>query len=376
MTRTTTPKPTYRASTFKRETSPTAWQQALAAMPNAHALQSWTWAEFKSRWGWQMLPLSMTVAESSWEPLATAMVLKRNLPRLPYSILYVPKGPALDYNDGDLRRAVLAELEKLAKREKAIFIKIDPEVVRSWGLEEERTSPIGKQFMHDLQSRGWRFSDDQIQFRNTVEMDLSDAEDALLAAMKSKTRYNINLAMRKDITVRAGTPADFPTLAEMYAETSARDGFGIRPSAYYLDAWNSFYQAGMGHALIAEYESCPVAAIYLVKFGKKVIYMYGASSERERNRMPNHLLQWEAIRWAKAQSCEIYDFWGAPNEFVEEDRLWGVWRFKAGFNGEVVRHIGAWDYVARPFWHWLYSSAMPKYMSFLRSQNHSVTGNP
>ncbi|MCP4363126.1 MAG: peptidoglycan bridge formation glycyltransferase FemA/FemB family protein [Chloroflexi bacterium] len=364
-----TSQSTYRASTFKCETSAAVWSQALATMPNSHALQSWTWAEFKSRWGWQMMPLSLTVAESSWEPLATAMVLKRKVPRLPASILYVPKGPALDYSDGDLRMAVLTQLEKLAKQEKAIFIKIDPEVVLSWGLDEdEQRSSTGIQFVQELTSRGWRFSDDQIQFRNTVEIDLTLSEEELLARMKSKTRYNIRLAGRKEVVVRDGTPADFPLLAEMYQETAVRDGFGIRPSVYYLDIWNTFHQVGMGHVLIAEYKREPLAAVYLVKFGQKVIYMYGASTHKERNRMPNYLLQWEAVRWAKAEGCTVYDFWGAPDEFVEADRLWGVWRFKSGFNARVVRHIGAWDYVSRPFYYWVYTAVLPKYLSYLRSR--------
>lgn len=363
-----TQEPAYRASTFKIETSPTAWHQALATLPNPHPLQSWPWGEFKSRWGWSARPLLLTIAQSSWEPLAAALVLKRKAPRLPFSILYVPKGPLLNYNDGALRRVVLAELEKIARYERAIFIKIDPDVVRSWGLEKERPSPIGSKFTAELKQRGWRFSADQIQFRNSVELDLGRPEEALLAEMKQKTRYNIRYATRQGIVVRPGTPADFPAIAAMYQETAERDKFTIRPPAYYLDAWNTFYQAGMAQPLIAEYEGDPVAAVIVIRFGRRAVYMYGASTEKERQRMPNYLLQWEAIRWSKNQGCEVYDFWGAPDEFVEDDPLWGVWRFKAGFNGQVVRHIGAWDYPARPFWYWVYSGVMPRYLALLRSR--------
>ena len=129
-------EPTYRASTFKEEKSQVAWNQALAGQPYARALQSWVWGDFKSRWGWSARRLTLTVAEGSWEPLATAQVLKRRLPRFPYSILYVPKGPAMDYNDRALRVRILQELEKLARSEKAILIKIDPEVVRYWGVDQ------------------------------------------------------------------------------------------------------------------------------------------------------------------------------------------------------------------------------------------------
>ena len=326
-------------------------------------------ASFKSRWGWSTARYVLTIEGKS---LAAFQALKRELPRLPFSILYVPKGPALDYNDASLRRLILAELEQLARREGAIFVKIDPEVVHSWGLKPERPSPIGRQFTQELKQRGWRFSAEQIQFRNTVEMAVQRPEEELLAAMKQKTRYNIRLAGRKGIAIRPGTPADFPAIAAMYEQTARRDGFAIRPLPYYLDIWRAFYEAGMAQPFLAEFDGDVVAAMVLVHHGDRVIYMYGASSGVARKRMPNYLLQWEAIRWAQAQGAAVYDFWGAPDEFVETDRLWGVWRFKEGFAGQVVRHIGAWDFVSRPFWYWLYTVALPKYLAALRSRrvNH------
>jgi lipid II:glycine glycyltransferase (peptidoglycan interpeptide bridge formation enzyme) len=359
---------TYRASSFKVEHSPATWQHTLSRLPNAHALQSWTWGQFKSRWGWQKIPLVMSVGNNSWEAVAAAMVLKRKLPRLPFSVLYVPKGPILDYHDVPLRRQVLAQLESLARSERAIFVKIDPEVVMSWGIEPERVSPLGTAFMRDLNDRGWHPSTEQIQFRNTVELPLEATEDQLLAAMKQKTRYNIRLAARRDVVVRPGTPADFPVIAEMYRETAARDDFAIRPAAYYLDGWTALYASGMVQPLVAEVEERPIAAVILVQFGDRVIYMYGASRDEARERMPNYLLQWEAIRWAKAHGFAVYDFWGAPDMFNESDRMWGVWRFKAGFNGEVVRFIGAWDYPARPILYRFYTEMIPRYLDYLRAR--------
>ena len=313
--------------------------------------------------------MTLTVAGSSWETTAAAMVLKRRIPRTPFCVLYVPRGPALDYHDVARRRQVLGKLEQMAKHERAIFVKIDPEIVHSWGLEEEeRASPLGAAVARDLRKRGWLPSTEQIQFRNTVELPLEATEEQLLAAMKQKTRYNIRLAERKGVIVRRGTPDDFPTLVAMYQETAARDGFTVRPAAYYLDGWTTLYEAGMAQPLVAEVEGQAVAAVILVRFGERVIYMYGASSGEARERMPNHLLQWEAIRWARAKGAKVYDFWGAPDDFNESDRMWGVWRFKAGFNGEVVRFIGAWDYSARPLLYRLYTQAIPRYLNLLRAR--------
>jgi lipid II:glycine glycyltransferase (peptidoglycan interpeptide bridge formation enzyme) len=365
----------YQNSVYQPVTTPETWRLALQDLPDPHPLQSWTWGDFKARWGWTATPLVLQVHDRPEDrpPLAAALLLKRQLPRLPFSILYVPKGPLLDYNNAALRRVALAQLEQIARREKAIFIKIDPDVALSWGVEDERRSPIGAKFVSELKDRGWRFSDDQIQFRNTVELDLTRPEEEIMAAMKQKTRYNIRLAGRKGVEVRPGDEGDFVTIADMYMTTADRNEFAVRPVEYYLDAWRSFHQAGLAQPFLAEYQGQPLAAVIIVRYGRRAIYMYGASTNKERRRMPNYLLQWEAMRWAKAAGCDVYDFWGAPDEFVESDPLWGVWRFKAGFNGRVVRHIGAWDYPNRPFWYWVYTTFMPRYLDFLRSRGNPST---
>lgn len=301
-------------------------------------------------------------------PLAAAMVLKREIPNTRLSILYVPKGPVLDYKDPALRRVALAQLEQIARRERAIFVKIDPDVIRAWGQDDSQKSPTGAKFMEELKFRGWRYSQDQIQFKNSVELDLERDEDTLLSSMRQKTRYNIRLAGRKDVVVRQGTAEDFPAIAALYSETAARDSFTIRPVEYYLDAWQTLDDAEMAQPFIAEYEGEMLGAIIIVHYGGRALYMYGASSSKERKRMPNHLLQWEAIRWAKSAGSRVYDFWGAPDEFAETDPLWGVWRFKAGFNGQVVQHIGAWDFPNKPLFYWVYTGLIPRYLDFMRSR--------
>ncbi len=90
------------------------------------------------------------------------------------------------------------------------------------------------------------------------------------------------------------------------------------------------------------------------------------STNQHREKMPNHLLHWEAIRWAKEQGCEAYDFVGAPNELDESDSMWGVYRFKKGFGGELVRTIGEWDYALRPAAYRAYRLLMPIALSVMR----------
>lgn len=338
------------------------WNNVLLNLPYNHILQSYEWGQFKAQHGWQPQRL---LFEEAGSVRAAASVLRRKFPYLPLCIMYVPKGPALDYADQDLLQRVLATLEDAARRHHAIFVKMDPDV------RLEGTASPATQVTAALANRDWQPSAEQIQFRNTLLIDLTQEEDDLLMDMKSKTRYNVRLAGRRGVTVRLGSLADLPLFYEMYVETSERDEFIIRPFAYYRHAWQDFIEADLAQLFIAEYEEQPLAGIILFRFGQRAWYMYGASRDLHRNLMPNHLLQWEAMRWAKAQGCTAYDMWGAPDVLDESDPMWGVYRFKEGFGGQFVRHIGAYDYAVSRLLYQFYTIAVPRYLEMLRKRNRN-----
>jgi lipid II:glycine glycyltransferase (peptidoglycan interpeptide bridge formation enzyme) len=191
--------------------------------------------------------------------------------------------------------------------------------------------------------------------------------------MKQKTRYNIRLAERKGVAVRLGCAADFPGLYRLYAETAARDDFVIRNEDYYLDLWGAMVAAGRALPLIAEVEGQPAAAVMAFHFAGRAWYMHGMSGPEHREKMPNYLLQWEALRRLKALGVCAYDLWGAPDEFIESDPLWGVYRFKDGLGAQVVRGLGAWDYPARPLLYRLYTQLLPRLLDVLRRQGKART---
>lgn len=338
-----------------RITDAQRWNGALEGLPNAHVLQTWEWGAFKERHGWRTERWLWVKGDS---PRAAALVLSRPLGPWTAGVMYVPKGPILDYGDAALLASVLSDLEGLARERGAVFLKIDPDV--------RGDTPMGREVTALLQRRGWRYSPEQVQFRNTLLLDLTGSLDEILARMKSKWRYNIRLAVRRGVTVRPGGLTDLPLLYEMYRETGLRNRFVIRPEAYYRDAWGSFIEAGLAQPLIAEVEGEPVAMVILYRFARRAWYMYGASRSLHREKMPNHLLQWEAIRWAKEQGCTVYDLWGAPDELDESDPMWGVYRFKQGFGAEFVRHIGAYDYPASRPAYLAYMGLSPRLLALMR----------
>ncbi len=335
------------------------WNNTIRALPYAHVLQTAEWGAFKQRsTGWQ--PEQITFNDARGQLAGAALILTRRVG--PLTVMYVPKGPMLDYSDPKLLASALDQLERMARRRGAIWLKIDPDLVIGRGVPGEPDSgvePLGEAVTQTLKKRGWHFSESQVQYRNTITVDLTRAEDELLKRMNQGTRYKIRYGPKHGVTVRAATLTDLPLLYSLYAETGARDGFLTRPLAYYQDEWGALMRSGLAHALIAEYESTALAHVILFHFGRTCWYFYGASSSENRNLMPTYLLQWEAMRWAKAQGYTCYDFWGAPNDFSEADPMWGVYRFKEGFGGTLTRHMGAWDYTPYPILDRLYSRVMP-----------------
>jgi lipid II:glycine glycyltransferase (peptidoglycan interpeptide bridge formation enzyme) len=325
-------------------------------------------------------------------------VLNRGFARR-LSVLYTPKGPLLDWSDKRLRVRVLDDLQSYARKQGAIFLKMDPDLILGTGIpggEQDVKAPDGQKVMTDLESRGWKYSPDQIQFRNTVLIDLTLSEEEILARMKQKTRYNVRLAEKKGVTLRIGTQEDFSMLYRMYAETSVRDGFVIRDEGYYRTVWETFTHLNFDtlqqpalslskgtniqtfhfptcEPLIAEVNGEPVAAIFVFYFAGRAYYVYGMSRNIHREKMPTYFLQWEAMKRAKARGCTMYDLWGAPEIFDESDSMWGVYRFKEGLGGQVVRTLGAWDYAPSPFWYKMYSEIIPRVLDVMRSRGKART---
>jgi lipid II:glycine glycyltransferase (peptidoglycan interpeptide bridge formation enzyme) len=197
---------------------------------------------------------------------------------------------------------------------------------------------------------GFEGAADPVQPRRTVVISLDGGEEDWLARMKQKTRYNIRLAEKKEIVVQPSRDVD--TFYALMQTTGQRDGFGVHSREYFQKAFDLFEARGLCTLLIAEYEGRPLAGLMAFARGSRAWYFYGASNDEERNRMPTYLLQWEAMRWAKSRGCTSYDLWGVPDADEEaleagfsdrSDGLWGVYRFKRGFGGVLLRSAGAWD---------------------------------
>lgn len=306
-----------------------AWDDFIGHQPEAHLLQTSMWGETKKKFGWR--------PERVLKDGTGAQILFRQLP-FGLTMAYIPKGP-IGSNWTDL----WPEVHNLCRRNRAIFLRVEPDA------EETASSDVLSKLPGFVQV------DDTIQPRQTIYVDISGTPDDWLARMKQKARYNTRLAEKKDVTVIECE--DFDAFDRLMKATGTRDGFGVHSMDYYRTAYRLFKQKDKVALFQAKYDNRPLAMLMVFAHGTRAYYLYGASGDEERQRMPAYLLQFEAMRWSAAQGCSQYDLWGIPDAPEEEleagfetrsDGLWGVYRFKRGLGGWIYQSCPGYDYVYQP----------------------------
>ncbi len=326
----------------------TEWGRFLAKFPGHHFLQTPAWGVLKADFGWQ--PTAVIHGEIG------AQILFRALP-LGFSVAYIAKGPVYDLSLGypPAWEALWGEIDRLCRARRAVFLKVEPDLWQETTPLLDPAIPVFEKptpvFPAAAQPPpGFSISPSTIQPLRTLVVDLSGSEDQVLGRMKQKTRYNVRLAQRRGMIVHSTQDVDlFSRLMEI---TGERDAFGVHAQAYYQRALDLLHC--QAEILVADLDGEPLAALFAVAQGPRAYYLYGASSNTHRDAMPTYLIQWEAMRWARQQGCTEYDLWGVPDTDMEtleagftnrSTGLWGVYRFKRGFGGELRRGAGPWDRV-------------------------------
>jgi lipid II:glycine glycyltransferase (peptidoglycan interpeptide bridge formation enzyme) len=340
------------------EVTPSEWGNFLANVPDSHILQTYEWGVLKSEFGWYTRHILLD--GSNGDMSVGAQILFRRLP-FGLSAAYIGKGPVTCQPDGSERKGwsqFWLEVDQLCRRERAVFLKVEPDI---W----EKTERTNWRETSNFLPEGFYPSHQTVQPRRTLVVDLTGSEEDVLARMKQKTRYNIRLAKKKSVVVDSSE--DLEIFYRLMTLTSQRDAFGVHTQEYYQRAFALFHPQSLCVLLQASFEDEPLAGLIAFRYGSRAWYFYGASGNEHRELMPTYLVQWEAMRWARIQGCVSYDLWGIP-DFKEEEleaefanrvgELWGVYRFKRGFGGQMMRTVGAWDRIYQPipfkFYRWWY----------------------
>ncbi len=339
------------------------WDAFTARHPGGHLLQSAGWGALKQQVGWLARRVLVVGPDG---PQAGAQLLLRR--RLGLSAAYVPRGPL--FGDSAAANALLlAALDRLARSNRAVFLRLEPNV-----LED---APQAGALHSALLGEGFRPAT-PLQPHTSLHLDLSPAPEQLLAAMSKGHRADIRRAAREGVTVRPGQgAADLAAFYAIMQQTGTRADFAIHSHAYYQTAWELFQSnlaastteqaaANASQLFLAEQNGATLATCMIFAWAGTGLYLYGGSIEAGLKSGANHALQWQAIQWARAYGCRLYDFWGVPDQFglaalatdaaehaaleeqAKSDPMYGVFRFKKGFGGRVTRYLPAYDRVYIP----------------------------
>ena len=347
----------------------------VRAQRSASFLQTPAWGTVKSEWraesiGW--------FRGGGGEPVGSALVLYRQLPKVKRYLAYLPEGPVIDWSTEDLGEW-LAPLTRHLKRSGAFGVRIGPPVVVArWsaaaikqGIADEsvhRLSDVpptersveGARVVSQLQELGWRqqqteggFAAGQPKYNFHVPLRRTEGreageprtEDEVLAGMNQQWRRNIKKAAQAGVEVRVGTADDLPAFHELYVHTAERDGFTPRPLGYFrtmLEALGAEEEDRI-RLYLAEHEGDLVASTLAIRVGGHVWYSYGASSSEKRDVRGSNAIQWRMMQDAIAAGADVYDLRGITDTLDADDPHVGLIQFKVGTGGEAVEYAGEWD---------------------------------
>lgn len=276
-------------------------------------------------------------------------------------LAYVPYGPEVEPSENN-QGAFLEELSEILKSylpKNCIALRYDLNWESHWCKEEdfdEDGTWIGlpKSEFQEIKlnygtcNRNLRKANTNILPANTIVLDLTQKESDLLQRMKPKTRYNIKLALRKGVEVRSMGIEGLKIWYDLYHETALRNGLFINDYLYFETIFASKMEGEDNEVkvqlLVAYYDGIPLSAMFLVLSSYRATYLYGASSSQMRNVMSTYALQWKAIQIAKANNCFEYDMFGIAPSPNPSHPMYGLYKFKQGFGGEIYHQLGCWDY--------------------------------
>ncbi len=299
-----------------------------------HPLQSWAWGEFRRLQGHRVYRFGLFENEKLTQVF---QVTFHRIPKTPFSIGYLPKSSLPE-------APVVEKLKEIGRKEKAIFIKIEP------NIEEKESRGAGELKKLGLVPGKPLFT----KFTSIIDLDASEEE--LFQGLKPKTRYNIRLAQKHGVTVSEDNSDEaFEEYLKLLFETTRRQGFYAHNGDYHRLQWQILKPAGISHLLTATYHGQTLAAFLLFVFNERLYYPYGASTREHRELMAPTLLMWEAIRFGKSQGCRQFDLWGdlEPNP-APSHPYFGFHRFKEGFSPRIVEFVGSYDLVIQPFLYQLF----------------------
>lgn len=309
----------------------------------SHPIQSWEWGEFRQKFGSKVVRLG--VFEND-KPTAAFQVFFRKIFKFPWTIGNLSKGILPE-------KEIVEKLKEIAEKEKAVFVKIEPDiVVRRWkNIKGEIKIPVSQETTIDLKELGLFPAKKPLFSRFSFILDIKKSEEDLLLEMVKRTRYNIHLAQDHGVVVEEKSNEEgMEEFIWLFQETQKRGKFYMHSAKYFRQMWQILGSAGIIRILLAKYQGHVLNAKILFFWKNRLFCPYGASSRQFASLKAANLIYWEIIRLGKKLGCESFDMWASLGPEPEPKHTWyGFHQFKAGYGADLVEYAGSWDLVNNKF---------------------------
>jgi len=308
------------------------WDSFVKANSTGSFLQSFEWGEFMATQKEKIWRFAVVEGET-WKAVFLLVMSKLKMNQ---RVLYIPRGPVIEEvsHKEKVLGAIFEMLDDMARREKAVMVQIDP---HSNEFEWEQS----------FDQHGFVKSEQNVQPRHTLILDIRKPDEEILNAMHQKTRYNIRLAEKKGIEVIVDNGM-YKEFLELLKKTELRQEIKM----FSADYFQKILAVPFVKLYLAKYDGKIIAANIMIFWNDTATYLFGASDHEFRNLMAPHLLQWQAIKDAKAANCWFYDFWGAapPDAKGQEANWFGFTKFKMGFSpdAELTEYLGTYEKIYNP----------------------------
>ena len=314
------------------------YESFVSASPYGSFYQSINWLKVKDNWQHEVV----VSRDSNNKIVAGMVVLIQTVPGFKSSFLYSPRGPVCDLHDREILADLISAVKELAKKYNAHIFKIDPNILISDDEFINIVKDLG--FVHFTGGKNFETIQSRFNYRLYIN---NRTEEELFANFHSKTRYNIRVAQKHGVEVKICSKEHLDDFIRIMRVTGERDKFNIRPKNYFVRMLDSL--GDNVRLYMAFYQGKAIAGAITTNYAGQTCYVYGASDNNHRNVMPNYLVQWEMIKWAVETGCYVYDFQGVSGDVSDPTNpLYGLYRFKKGFNGQLDELAGEFDLVFKP----------------------------
>lgn len=323
--------------TFQSIESREQWEQFVLSRAEANFLQSWNWGVFQERLGKKVFRFGVF---SDQTQVGALLAVKETARRGNY--LTVAGGPLLAWEqstEAELRD-VFSHLKTLARSEQCAFIRFRPQTLDTPELRKKLTAI------------GVRPSPMHLTADLTLQLDLTQPLDHILANMRKNTRYEVRKAEREKITTEfSKNPAEIQKFYEHQVALAQKHHFVPFSYEFLHEQFSVFAQDDQALLISSFQNGKLLASAFVLFYNGEAVYHYGISTPENDHLPGSYACQWAAIEEAKKRGCVRYNFWGIAPEGDKQHRFAGVSLFKRGFGGEEVAYLPAHDLpVSLSYW--------------------------